>query len=329
MNCALVTGILVDVERLDVHRMLVKPPRRVLPRILHIHADVVDAFNLDSGHSNRKSASGILIMPAGVSIAAFVAGMSTNLLVQHFPFVRVTRQRPAPSRSSSSTSELRSLRPAQTSSQDRAVPMRLDRKRQHDRPCRSRCRLQFDAVVKVEVAQAVLVPESRSVARRRRIRCDSRWSTRSALQRPAAGENAVAQHRRHRLPAVLTRNGAIARSIVATRRVASASRGVIPFQMPQIFSQLSQPTPLKKANCRSLVFVAVPAIGDIYHVPRFEPLVLVHQGRKGKLSIAPRSSRSTPALRRRARLRVRTPADGPPCPRRARTPAARRPACRR
>ena len=45
----------------------------------------------------------------------------------------------------------------------------------------------------------------------------------------------------------------VARSIVAIRRVASASRGVMPFQIPQMFSQLSQPTPLKKANCRSSV----------------------------------------------------------------------------
>src|SRR5208283_5530066 len=43
------------------------------------------------------------------------------------------------------------------------------------------------------------------------------------------------------------------RSIVATRLVASAPRGVIPFQIPQIYSQLSQPTPLKKATCRSSV----------------------------------------------------------------------------
>src|ERR1700749_2457322 len=48
----------------------------------------------------------------------------------------------------------------------------------------------------------------------------------------------------------LTRNGAAAGSLVAQRGVASASRGVIPFQIPQIFSQLSQPTPLKNANCR-------------------------------------------------------------------------------
>src|SRR6267154_6249052 len=49
---------------------------------------------------------------------------------------------------------------------------------------------------------------------------------------------------------VLLKNGASARSMVAMRRVASASRGVIPFQIPQIFSQDSQPMPLKKANCR-------------------------------------------------------------------------------
>src|SRR5579862_7332357 len=52
---------------------------------------------------------------------------------------------------------------------------------------------------------------------------------------------------------LLTRKDATARSIVATRLVASASRGVMPFQIPQTFSQLSQPTPLKKANCRSPV----------------------------------------------------------------------------
>src|SRR5664279_902160 len=49
---------------------------------------------------------------------------------------------------------------------------------------------------------------------------------------------------------LLMRKGETPRSIVATRRVASASRGVIPFQMPQMFSQLSHPTPLKKANCK-------------------------------------------------------------------------------
>ena len=40
---------------------------------------------------------------------------------------------------------------------------------------------------------------------------------------------------------------------VAMRHVASASRGVTPFHIPQTFSQLSQPSPLKKAYCRALV----------------------------------------------------------------------------
>ena len=36
--------------------------------------------------------------------------------------------------------------------------------------------------------------------------------------------------------------------MVAPLRVASASRGIILFQIPKMFSQLSHPTPLKKAN---------------------------------------------------------------------------------
>src|SRR5271163_1528612 len=54
---------------------------------------------------------------------------------------------------------------------------------------------------------------------------------------------------------LLMRKGETPRSIVAMRRVASPSRGVIPFQMPQMFSQLSQPTPLKNANWRSSVLL--------------------------------------------------------------------------
>src|SRR4051812_19988113 len=51
----------------------------------------------------------------------------------------------------------------------------------------------------------------------------------------------------------LTRKSAKRRSIFAMRRMASASRGVMPFQMPQMFSHDSYPTPLKKANCKLLV----------------------------------------------------------------------------
>ena len=115
-------------------------------------------------------------------------------------------------------------------------------------------RRQFDAVIEIEVAHARLRRARSSAARRRRIRCGSRSSRR--CDRPAA----IGWRRRRRCASDrtapnprLTRNGATARSMVAMRRVASPSRGVTPFQMPQTFSQLSQPSPLKKANCRSSV----------------------------------------------------------------------------
>src|ERR1700678_1134868 len=38
--------ILVDPEWLHMHGMIVKAPRRILPRILHIDADVIESFNL-------------------------------------------------------------------------------------------------------------------------------------------------------------------------------------------------------------------------------------------------------------------------------------------
>src|ERR1700761_7956447 len=72
-------------------------------------------------------------------------------------------------------------------------------------------------------------------------------------ERPAARKNPKCSTGANGSQPSLTRNGASARSIVATRRVASASRGAMPFQMPQTFSQLPQPTPLKNANCRSFV----------------------------------------------------------------------------
>src|SRR5882757_935383 len=56
--------------------------------------------------------------------------------------------------------------------------------------------------------------------------------------------------------AELTRSFGNSRSIVATRRVATSSRSVIPFQIPQMFSQLSSPVPLKNAeSSRSILLV--------------------------------------------------------------------------
>jgi hypothetical protein len=119
----------------------------------------------------------------------------------------------------------------------------------------SALRRELNAVVEVEVTN----PSSAGteISRPpRHTRCGSRWSTPS--DRPAASgwQNAVAMGWVIGLPAGLVRKGATPRSMVAMRRVASPSRSVMPFQMPQTFSQLSQPTPLKKANCRSSVLCA-------------------------------------------------------------------------
>src|SRR5580698_11240741 len=82
---------------------------------------------------------------------------------------------------------------------------------------------------------------------------------------------------------LLMRNDDTPRSMVAIRRVASASRGVIPFQIPQIFSQLSQPTPLKKANCRSSVLSRFQR-SEMFTMWRGSShLYLSTKGTKGKL----------------------------------------------
>ena len=75
--------------------------------------------------------------------------------------------------------------------------------------------------------------------------------------------------------------------MVAMRRVASPSRGVMPFQMPQTFSQLSQPTPLKKANWRSSVLSRFQRSRDVDHVARFQPFETIHRGHKRKLILPP------------------------------------------
>src|SRR2546422_7103476 len=41
-------GVSVDEERLDLDYVVVVTARRVLPRVLHVHADVVASFDLDA-----------------------------------------------------------------------------------------------------------------------------------------------------------------------------------------------------------------------------------------------------------------------------------------
>src|SRR5260370_20953617 len=40
--------ILVDPERLEMHRVVMEASRSILPRILHINPDIIEAFNLNA-----------------------------------------------------------------------------------------------------------------------------------------------------------------------------------------------------------------------------------------------------------------------------------------
>jgi hypothetical protein len=51
----------------------------------------------------------------------------------------------------------------------------------------------------------------------------------------------------------VVKKGARKRRIAPTRRVASLSRAESPFHIPQTFSHVTKPSPLKKACCRSVV----------------------------------------------------------------------------
>ncbi len=58
LNCALVTGILVDEERRDLHLVLVESARCILPWILHIDAGVSVAFDLGALNAEDEIAAG-------------------------------------------------------------------------------------------------------------------------------------------------------------------------------------------------------------------------------------------------------------------------------
>ena len=141
--------------------------------------------------------------------------------------------------------------------EDRAVPAAPRSRRTARRRAVLDLGVELDAVIEIEVARRRrIAARSSSGRRRRRIRCGSPASTASGRSRASGSHRrrAAASDRTAPSPALDQRSGT-PRSMVATRRVASASRGVIPFQMPQMFSQLSQPTPLKKAYCRSSVLL--------------------------------------------------------------------------
>ena len=57
--------------------------------------------------------------------------------------------------------------------------------------------------------------------------------------------------------------------------------------MPQMFSQLSHPSPLKNANCRSSVLSRFQRSEILTIVPRLQPPVSIHRRHKLKLILSP------------------------------------------
>src|SRR6267378_1481455 len=80
-------GILVDVERFDVHRMLVKTARRTFPGILHVYADIVGSFDLYTRHCEEKVRFRNLDHARGSGATRTRSGDRHDLLVQNFTLV--------------------------------------------------------------------------------------------------------------------------------------------------------------------------------------------------------------------------------------------------
>jgi hypothetical protein len=58
-----------------VYRVLVVAAWGIFPRILHVDADIVEAFDLYAIHFESEISAGILTMPAGVCDAGVVFAM--------------------------------------------------------------------------------------------------------------------------------------------------------------------------------------------------------------------------------------------------------------
>src|SRR3954470_20323185 len=85
--------ILVDVERVQVHWMLVEPPRRVLPRILNVYPHVIEAFNFDSRHAEMEIRCGNPDHSCWSGTRPFGRLNGDDLLGQNFPFMRIAGER--------------------------------------------------------------------------------------------------------------------------------------------------------------------------------------------------------------------------------------------
>src|SRR6185437_12444428 len=246
--------ILVHKEGFELHPVLVKPARHAFPRILNIDADIVEPLDFNSFHFENVVSARNPDHALRSGLCGFTRLNLNKLLRQRPPLVRVTGQR----RSSHCPHRCHQLLylcvwgPMRC--QDRIEAMRFDRKRQHS-SIPIKLRLQFHSVVEVEVPKA-------GSGRDRYLRAIDvvfisidNSPKRLVSKGPAARVDPVPAHRIERLP-VLTNKEAGCSALQGCHtagRLAIARRDAVPD--PQMFSQLSHPSPLKKAYCRSSVLL--------------------------------------------------------------------------
>src|ERR1700723_1836084 len=121
--------------------------------------------------------------------------------------------------------------------------------------------------------------------RRRRIRFDSRLS--KLFRLPAAGIDSIPQRGRHWFPifADQKRRDRPLESSDAPGGFAIARRDSVP-DAPDVFPTLPSDS-IEKRELQVVGLITIPTVRDVHHVPRFEPLILVHERSKRKFVLTP------------------------------------------
>ena len=283
-------GILVDKERRNLHLMLMEPPRRVLPRVLHIDPRVSPAFNLSPGHLEdelpARNAHHTLRSLGHRNGSRYL----DDPLRQDLRRMRVAGQRLAGHCGHALHQRFNRLARLPVRLQNRPVSVRLKTKAQHGKwaaGIRIGLGFQLRSVVQIEVPH----PGRSGHIHLSAVNFvsgpvhDGPYGIRA--QRPAAGKHSKAMHGIERLPVSADEewrhrplNGCN-----APRGLSVAGSDPYP-ETPHVLPALPA-NAVEEGELQVVGLVAVPAVADVRHVPRLQPLVTVHHGDERKAVLAP------------------------------------------
>ncbi len=322
-------GILVHVEGLDLHAVLVEAPRTVLPRILHVDADVVVAFDLSAPHREQIAAA----IDADHALRHGMGrSCGRNLdegLVGLLPFVGEAGQRFGCHLLHLCEGLLDLGIGSAADGEDCAVTVRLRIEREHGLVAVD-LGLQLNAVVDIEVAHAGLVGDGHLAPVYVVLVAVDDGPEGLVGERPAAGEDAVHVSRIEGLPVRADeegREGALD-GCHAAGGFAVARGDAVP-NAPDVFPALPA-FAVEEGVLQIVGLVAVPAVADIDHVARLKPAEAVDLGHEVELEVvAPGHDIPGEGFVAQADLRLEGKRMVGLCRRRARRQAARRPEYRR